>query len=428
MIGPDITDPAHADDLDRKDELAPFRERFVVQDPDLIYLDGNSLGRLPRRTARRLREVIDDEWGGRLIRGWGEGWMKVPERVGGKIAWVIGAHPDEVILADSTSVNLFKLAWAALKARPGRHRVVTDDLNFPSDLYVLRGACEQSGGGRTLDVIPSADGIHGPVEALQAAIDEDTALLSLSHTAFKSAYTYDMAALTREAQQAGALVLWDLSHSAGAVPTDLAGAGADLAVGCTYKYLNGGPGAPAFLYVRRDLQESLANPIPGWMGGADMFAFHPEYRAAPGLRRFLTGTPPIVSLSTVEPAVDLLLEAGMDRIRTKSVRQTEYLIALWEQELAPRGFALHSPTDPQQRGSHLSLGHEHGRAIDLALIHEGKMLPDFRRPDNIRLGVAPLYTSFRDLHRAVETLARIVDQQLWKHYEGEARRGRDVPE
>lgn len=401
--------------LDATDPLSAFRERFVIADPELIYLDGNSLGRLPRATGERLATVVEYEWGERLVRGWGEGWFDAPQRIGGKLAGLLGAAADEVVLADSTSVNLFKLALAALLARPDRRVIVTDDLNFPSDLYVLESAARLAGG--SVRVVPSADGIHGPVEALLAALDGDTALLSLSHTVFKSGYTYDMAALTAAAHRAGALALWDLSHSAGAVAVALNGAVADLAVGCTYKYLNGGPGAPAFLYVRRDLQDQLANPISGWIGRRDPFDFALDYAPAPGIGRFLTGTPPILSLSAVEPGVDLLLEAGMARLRARSVRLSEYLIVRWEERLAPLGFRLNSPRDPARRGSHVSLGHADGLRINLALIHDQKVLPDFRRPDNIRLGIAPLYNSFADIHTAVERLRAVVVDRLYERYD-----------
>ncbi len=401
--------------LDATDPLSAFRERFVIADPELIYLDGNSLGRLPRATGERLATVVEYEWGKRLVRGWGEGWFDAPQRIGGKLAGLLGAAADEVVLADSTSVNLFKLALAALLARPDRRVIVTDDLNFPSDLYVLESVARLAGG--SVRVVPSADGIHGPVEALLAALDGDTALLSLSHTVFKSGYTYDMAALTAVAHRAGALALWDLSHSAGAVAVALNGAVADLAVGCTYKYLNGGPGAPAFLYVRRDLQDQLANPISGWIGRRDPFDFALDYAPAPGIGRFLTGTPPILSLSAVEPGVDLLLEAGMARLRARSVRLSEYLIVRWEERLAPLGFRLNSPRDPARRGSHVSLGHADGLRINLALIHDQKVLPDFRRPDNIRLGIAPLYNSFADIHTAVERLRAVVVDRLYERYD-----------
>lgn len=407
----------HARALDAADPLTACRERFVVADPDLIYLDGNSLGRLPVATAARLDDVVGHEWGNRLVRGWNEGWFEAPNRIGDKVARLLGATAGEVILADSTSVNLFKLSLAALLARPDRHTIVTDDLNFPSDLYVLDSAARLAGRDVSVRVVPSADGIHGPVEALRAAMDSDAALVALSHTVFKSGYTYDMAALTDAAHRAGALALWDLSHAAGSIVVDLRAAGADLAVGCTYKYLNGGPGGPAFLYVRRDLQDALANPISGWIGRRDPFDFALDYAPAPGIQRFLTGTPPVLSLAAVEPGVDLLLEVGIDRLRERSVRLSEYLIALWEARLAPLGFRLNSPRDPAHRGSHVSLGHDEGLRINLALINDMKVLPDFRRPDNIRLGIAPLYNTFTDLHAAVERLRAVVLDHLYERYD-----------
>jgi kynureninase len=414
------TDAAYAAELDAADELAPFRAAFVDEEPELIYLDGNSLGRLPRAAAARAEELVRGQWGGRLIRGWNEGWFDAPERVGAKIAQLIGAAPDEVIVADSTSVNLFKLAVAALRAQGGRRLIISDTLNFPSDLYVLQGAVELLGGGHALELVPSDDGIYGPAEALAGRLDGDVALLTLSHTTFKSGYTYDMAALSGAARAAGALTLWDLSHSVGSVPVDLTAAGADLAVGCCYKYLNGGPGAPAFLYVRRELQERLANPIAGWMGQRDLFAFDLAYRQAPGIRGFLSGTPSVVSLGLIEPGVDLLLEAGMARLRAKSERQSEYLIGLWEQLLAPLGFTLNSPREARWRGSHISLGHPQALGIDLALIRELGVLPDFRTPDNLRLGLAPIYTSYGDIHAAALRMARSVAEGRYAKYMAEA--------
>jgi len=416
MPDQNLTDPAYAGHLDTRDPLAHFRDRFVIDDPDLIYLDGNSLGRLPKATLALADDLVRQQWGAGLIRGWNDGWFTAPERIGAKIARLIGARPDEVIVADSTSVNLFKLVAAALRARPGRPRIVTDDLNFPSDIYVLQGAIDLLDKGHGLDIVNSADGIHGPEEALRAGLDEQAALLTLSHTAFKSGYTYDMGGLTAAAHAAGALALWDLSHSVGALPIDLTAAGVDLAIGCAYKYLNGGPGAPAFLYVRRDLQESLANPITGWMGQQGLFDFGLDYQPAAGARRFLTGTPPIVSLALIEPGVDLLLEAGLDNLRAKSEAQSAYAIGLWEAMLAPLGFTLNSPREPHRRGSHVSLGHAEGLRIDLALIDALKVLPDFRAPDTIRLGIAPLYTSFRDIHTAMTRLRAVVAERLYERY------------
>lgn len=414
------TDAAYADELDAQDTLAHFRDRFVIADPDLIYLDGNSLGRLPKATAALADDLVNRQWGTQLIRGWNNGWFAAPERIGAKIAQLIGAQPDEVIVADSTSVNLFKLVVAALQAQRGRTRILTDDLNFPSDLYVIQSAIDLLDQRHELNISSSPDGIHGPAEALRAALDQQTALVTLSHTVFKSGYVYAMNELTAAAHAAGALILWDLSHSVGSVPLNLSAANVDLAIGCTYKYLNGGPGAPAFLYVRRDLQHALSNPIAGWMGKRNLFDFAIRYQPASGLRRFLTGTPPMLSLALVEPGVDLLLEAGLDNLRRKSVQQSEYLIELWEAELAPLGFTLNSPRDYRCRGSHVSLGHAEGLRIDLALLNDMAVLPDFRAPDNIRLGITPLYTSFRDIHTAVQRLQEVVAKRLYEKYSADA--------
>jgi kynureninase len=412
-------DLAEARRLDAADPLALFRREFVIGDPRLIYLDGNSLGRLPRRAVARIREAVEREWGARLIRGWGEGWFTASQRIGAKLGALIGAAPDDVVLSDSTSVNLFKLAVAALRARPGRQAVVTDALNFPTDLYVLQGAIELLGQGHRLEVVQSQDGLTVSEAALADAIDRDTALVALSHTAYKSAFVYDLAAITALAHGAGALTLWDLSHSVGAMPIGLAAAGADLAVACTYKHVNGGPGAPALLYVRPDLQETLGNPVWGWFGRRDQFDMAPDYRPAPGILRFLVGTPPVLSLLAVEPGVDLLLEAGIERVRAKSIAQTEFLIRLWERELRTLGFTLNSPRDPARRGSHVSLGHPEALRIDRALIEEMGVLPDFRYPDNLRLGIAPLYTSFGDLHEAVARIARVVRDRRYARYPAE---------
>ena len=402
--------------LDAADPLARFRQQFAIPEPELIYLDGNSLGRLPLASTALAHDLVERQWGERLIRSWNEGWFSLPERIGGKLAQLLGAYPDEVTIADSTSVNLFKLAVAALHHQRGRTRILTDDLNFPSDVYVLQGAVAMLGAGHRLEVIASPDGVHAPVAALLERLDSDVALVVLSHTVFKSGYVYDMAAITAAAHAAGALVLWDLSHSAGSVPVDLAGAGANLAIGCTYKYINGGPGAPAFLYVRRDLQPLLANPISGWMGQHDPFVFGLDYVAEPGLRHFLTGTPPVLAVALIEPGVDLLLAAGMTALRAKAVQQTEYLIDLWEAMLAPLGYTLKSPRQAGQRGAHVSLGHAEGWRINQALIRDLGVLPDFRAPDNIRLGIAPLYTTFADLYTAAERLRRAVDEGIYARY------------
>jgi kynureninase len=414
------TDYAYASELDAHDPLAHLRERFVITDPDLIYMDGNSLGRLPRSTVTLADDLIQHQWGDRLIRSWNERWFTAPERVGAKIVRLIGAGPDEVIVADSTSVNLFKLVVAALRFQQGRSYILTDSLNFPSDLYILQGAIDLLDKQHQLAILPSLDGIYGPVAEIYDRLDGQTALLTLSHTVYKSGYIYDMPAITAAAHEVGALMLWDLSHSVGSVPVDLRAAQVDLAVGCCYKYLNGGPGAPAFLYIRRDLQDVLRNPISGWMGQLDLFNFEPEYRPATGLRHFLTGTYPVVSLSLIESGVDLLLEAGLDNLRAKSLHQSEYLINLWEEFLKPLGFKLNTPREAERRGSHVSLGHIEGLRIDQALIHEMNVLPDFRPPDTIRLGIAPIYTSYRDIYTAVMRMQKVVIDRLYEKYPKQA--------
>ena len=405
-----------AQELDRHDSLARFRDEFVIDDPDLIYLDGNSLGRLPKRTTARVREVVDHEWGQRLIRGWGEGWMSASQKIGAKIAQLIGADAGEVVVGDSTTVNIFKLVMAAIHARPGRHKLITDDMNFPTDVYVLQGAAKLAGANYRLAMIRSVDGITVPNETVISAIDHDTALVELTHTAFKSGYVYDMRAITEAAHRAGALMMWDLCHSVGAMPLDMHAANVDLAVGCTYKYLNGGPGSPAFIYIRKDLQAQLLSPIWGWFAQTNQFEMDLNFNPVPSITRFLAGTPSMLSLAPIEPAVDLIFEAGMYRLREKSVKQTEYLIALWEEMLAPLGVKLNSPRDANCRGSHVSLGHPDGLRIDRALIEEMKVIPDFRFPDNIRLGIAPIYTTYADIYNGITRLRRVIAERLYEKY------------
>jgi len=417
------TDISFAHELDAQDELASFREEFVVDDPDLIYLDGNSLGRLPKRTVNYMREVIEQEWGKRLIRAWNDGWIDTPTELGAKIAKLVGAQDDEILVTESTSINLFKLVAAALKIRQKRTRIVSDVLNFPSDLYILQGVIDLLGKNHHLKLIPSADGITIAPEAVDSAIDNNTALVSLTHIAFKSAFMYNMARVTEQAHQAGALMLWDLSHSVGAVPVDLNGCNVDLAVGCTYKYLNGGPGSPAFLYVRRDLQAQLNQPMWGWFAAENPFAFELDFTPAADITRYRVGTPPMLSLKAVEPAIDIFLEANMDRLRAKSIKQTEYLFFLAEQWLTPFGFTFGTPRRAEMRGSHVSLRHPEGYRINRALIESPppakKVIPDFRAPDNIRLGIAPLYTTFDEIHQALDRMRTIVTDKIYEQYSHE---------
>ena len=433
------TDPSLANLLDEQDELACFREKFVIGDLNTIYLDGNSLGRLPVDTMSHMQDAIERQWGERLIRVWNEGWNDTPRTLGDKIAKLIGAQPGEVLVTDSTSANLFKLAVAAIRAQPARPKIVSDALNFPSDLYIFQGIIDLLGEGHKLEMIPSQDGIHIQPEDVAAAIDEQTALVSLTHVAFKSAFMYDMQAVTELAHQSGALTLWDLSHSVGAVPVKLDEWGVDLAIGCTYKYLNGGPGAPAFLYVRRELQEKIMQPMWGWFAAQTPFEFDTIFTPANDISRFRVGTLPMLSMLAIEPAIEILLKAGMDRLREKSVQQTEYLLHLVREWLLPLGFSTGSPENASQRGSHVSLRHPEAYRINRTMIELPQMpdsfwknisqlngtmpvvsvIPDFHAPDNLRLGIAPLYTTFNDIYRALNHIRLIVEEEIYLHYSEE---------
>jgi kynureninase len=402
--------------LDEQDELASFRETFVFPEPDLIYLDGNSLGRLPRRTVERMRAAVEEEWGRDLIRGWNAGWWDSSRRVGDKIGRLLGAAPGQVTVSDTTSINLFKLVMVALGLRPGRDCIVSDVLNFPSDLYILQGCVRLLADAHHIHLVPSDDGLTVEPTVLFDAIDDQTALVTLSHVVFKSGFLYDAQAVTERAHKAGAMVLWDLGHSAGVVPIELDKWNVDFAVGCTYKYLNGGPGAPAFLYVRRDLQNEARSPIWGWFGQSSPFDFGLTYDPADGISRFLVSSPPILSTLAMEAGLEIVQEAGIERIRDKSVLLTSYLVYLVEGSLVPLGFALGSPKEPSQRGSHVSIRHPEGYRINRVLIEEMGVLPDFREPDNIRLGLSPLYTSFADVWEAVDRIKRVVDEKRYLRY------------
>ncbi|MBI5841642.1 MAG: kynureninase [Chloroflexi bacterium] len=417
----------YALELDKQDKLASYRGQFVIPDPDLVYLDGNSLGRLPKAAVERAKQIVEEEWGADLIRGWNKGWWEAPARVGDKIGQLIGAAPGQVLVSDTTSVNLYKLTMAALAASPEKKRIVTDTMNFPSDLYILQG-CVQTlspspfgrgirGEGYEIIRIGSRDGELTPdLAALESAINEDTALVTLSHVLFKSGYLYDMRRITDMAHRKGALVLWDLSHSVGVVPVALDDCNADFAIGCTYKYLNGGPGAPAFLYVNKAIQEKVTSPIWGWWGQNQPFAFSLDYIPAPGVNRFLAGTQPMLSLLTMETALDPILQAGMTAIRTKSVVMTEYASFLTDNLLAPFGFSLGSPRDPAKRGSHISIRHEEGYRINRVLIEEMNVIPDFREPDNIRLGFAPLYTSYVEIWEGFDRVRKVMEEKRFEKY------------
>jgi kynureninase len=399
-----VSDRGQAAALDASDPLREFRDLFELP-PDVIYLDGNSLGPLPRSTRDRLREVVEGEWGTRMIRGWDEGWIDLPVTVGDQIGGLLGAAPGQVVVGDSTSVCFYKLASAAFELRPGRTQIVTDVDNFPTDRYVLEGIAQQRG----LEIVwAQFDRTRGPVaDQVAPLVSEQTALVSFSHVSYRSAFVADLAAVTRAAQDAGALMLWDLSHSVGSVPVSLDADGADLAVGCTYKYLNGGPGAPAFMYVRRELLPEVGQPIWGWLGRRDPFEMGPGYESAAGVHRLLSGTPPVLGLVAVQQGAEITSRAGIDRIRAKGIALTELAISLVDSQLAEFGVSVASPRDSSCRGAHVAIAHPDARALCGALIERG-VIADFREPDVIRLGLSPLVTQYVDVWDSLEVLRSLV--------------------
>ncbi len=396
-------DRAAAQALDRADTLAPFRDRFPIPDGGPIYLDGNSLGRPSYEVQAALSAGIV-EWESQLVSGW-QRWIDLPGAAGDRLGGLIGAAPGQVRVCDSTTVNLYKLADAALTYHPDRTVIVADANDFPTDRYVLAGLAEAR--GRQLRLLSSHPVAGLDLDDLVAAVDRRTALVCLSHVNYRSAARLDLAAVTELAHAQGALMLWDLSHSAGAVPVQLDAVGADLAVGCTYKYLNAGPGAPGYLYVRRELAGALHQPIRGWFGQQDQFAMGPAYQPAAGVGRFLTGTPPVLGLLAVQAAIDLLGEAGLDRLWEKCQALTGLLVQLVRQRLEPAGVTLASPADPARRGGHVSIAHPRAWPWCAALLDRGLVVADFRTPDVLRLGPAPLYTRFVDVYDAIEHIAEV---------------------
>ena len=391
--------------MDARDPLAAFRERFSLPE-GVVYLDGNSLGALPAATTGRMEHLIKTEWGRDLIRSWKtHDWIGAPRRVGDKIAKLIGADAGEVIVSDSTSINLCKLIHAAIEARPGRGVILSEPGNFPTDLYVAQGVIRSLGNRHTLR-------LETP-ERLIDAIDENTALLLLTHVHYKTAHVHDMHALTEAAHARGALVLWDLSHSAGAIDVALNAAQADLAVGCGYKYLNGGPGAPAFMFVACRHHDSMHPAMCGWMGHARPFDFIDQYEPAAGVQRFLCGTPPVMAIAALEVGVDLLVEAGTAALVEKSRKLAELMISLVEERCGAHGLRLIGPRDLRGRGSHVAFSHPDGYPIMQALIEHG-VIGDFRAPDAIRFGLTPLYTRYQDIWDAVERLHEILRSGCWR--------------
>jgi kynureninase len=387
--------------LDAADPLAFARDRFRIPDA-MIYLDGNSLGALPAVTAGRLTRTVEREWGDDLIASWNaHGWIDAPARVAAKLAPIVGARPDELLVADSTSVNLFKLLAAAVRARPGRSKILTRQRNFPTDLYVAQGLADMLG----LELRAA------PVEEIAGSVDDDTAVVTLTHVDYRGGAILDMAGINEAAHAAGALIVWDLSHSAGAITLDLDGTGCDLAVGCGYKYLNGGPGAPAFLFIAERLEDELTSPLQGWMGHADPFAFDDDYRPARGIARFLTGTPSILALAALDAGLDTFSGIAMRDVEAKARALSQLFV---DEAEARCGSEVHlaSPREPAERGSHVSFAHPEGHAVMQALIARG-VIGDFRAPDLMRFGFAPLYNSFEEIWRAAGHLGDILAAREW---------------
>jgi kynureninase len=389
-----------ARELDRSDPLASYRDHFVGAESSLVYFDGNSLGRPLKVTGPRLQRFVEQEWGGRLIRGWDEGWMELPGAIGDDLGRVVlGAAAGQTIVGDSTTVLLYKLLRSAAALRPGRSEIVLDRDNFPTDRYVAEGVARELGMTlRWVDADPS-EGITA--DLLAGVLGPHTAVVLLSHVAYKSAWVADVPTLTAMTHDAGALVVWDLCHSAGALPALLDEWGVDLAVGCTYKYLNGGPGSPAFCYVAAALLDEVTQPIQGWMGASEPFLMGPTYLPAPGIRRMLSGTPPIVGMLALQDMLALIERAGIDAVRTKSVGLTEHAIAVADRDLADVEVA--SPRDPDRRGGHVTLRHPRMREVTAALWRRD-VLPDYREPDGLRLGLSPLSTSYAEVERGIAAI------------------------
>jgi kynureninase len=393
--------------LDAHDPLAAFRTRFALPE-GVVYLDGNSLGARPKVAAARAQSVIGEEWGNGLIRSWNDAdWIGLPAKVGDKLGQLIGAAPGEVVACDSTSVNLFKLLSAAFVLRPGRRVLLTDRDNFPTDNYVAEGVAAFLDGKVEIRVLPA--------EEILAAIDQDVAVVSLTQVNYRTGRIYDMAKISAAATAMGALSLWDLSHSAGAIPVDLTGAGADLAVGCGYKYLNGGPGAPAYVFVPKRHHQAIRQPISGWLGHAAPFEFSGDFRPAPGIGRMLSGTPPVIALALLECGLDIIIEAGMDALRVKSMALSDLFISLITQHCDGHGLELISPQDANLCGSQVSYSYENGFGAMQALIARG-VIGDFRQPNVMRFGFAPLYVTHIDLWDAVQALRAVLVGAEWKKF------------
>jgi len=402
--------------LDKKDPLAEFRTHFVLT-PNEIYLDGNSLGKLPKAAQKAVQDTVAKQWGERLIRSWNEAWLELPSRLAEKYAKLLQVSKEEVIIGESTSVRLYQVLHALAKSDLSPKHLGTDNLNFPTDLYVMEGIAQDFSFGE-MTQIDYGQEIEADLEILKTTIKEKPGIYCLSLVSYKSSYLYPMKVLNLWAEQHRSILVWDLSHAVGAVTIDLKETATKIAVGCSYKYMNGGPGAPAFLFIQKALQRKLANPIQGWFGHKNPFAFESDYHPNQGIDRFASGTPPILSLQAMEAGVDLALKAGIKNIRKKSVLQSEFFLEGVREKLLPLGYQLESPTDPECRGSHVTLSHPASWKICQSLLQgtskDSKIIPDFRPPHFIRFAITPLYTRFEELQKVIFRLESIV---LTKEYQ-----------
>ena len=410
-------DIEHARSLDRTDPLAAFRDRFVITDPGMCYLDGNSLGRLPKATAEAVQKVTVEEWGGELVTGWSH-WIDMAQMVGDQLGSVVlGAKPGQVLATDTTSVNLYRLAIAAIKDRPGRSTIVVDEANFPTDRYILQGIADDL--GLRLVTIPNEDPTVAEFERitpelLAQYVNDDVALVCLQVINYRSGARQEVAALTEVARSRGAYLLWDASHAVGALDLQFDAWGVELAIGCTYKYCNAGPGAPGWLYVRSESQDVLDAPIQGWFAQRDQFTMGPKFDRAPGIRGFQIATPPVTGLTSIATSMSLIEEVGMAAIEAKAGAGTDFMIELFDAWLSPMGFELTTPRGSADRGGHVSLTHPEAARIAVAMRDVANVIPDYRKPDTIRVAVAPLYTSYEEIYTGFERTRDLVSSGRYR--------------
>lgn len=410
-------DISQARSLDAQDPLRSFRERFVIADPDQSYLDGNSLGRLPKQTAEAMHRMIVDGWGGELVTGWGN-WIDAAQRVGDQLGSVaLGAKSDQVLVTDTTSVNIYRLALAAINDRPGRKTIIIDEANFPTDRYIFQGIAQDL--GLHLVTIPNEDpsvADHERItsDILDGYLNDDVALVCLQVVNYRSGARQDVAALTELVRRHGAYLLWDASHAVGLVDLRFDDWGVDLAVGCTYKYCNSGPGSPAWLYINEAVQSSMRTPIDGWFAQQNQFDMGPVFERAPGMRGFQIASPSIVGSTSVSSSMSLISEAGMPAIEQKAGRGTDFMIELFDAWLAPLGFGLETPPSAPQRGGHVSLTHEHADRISVAMRELANVIPDYRQPNTIRVAVSPLYTSYEEVFLGFERTRDLVADRRYE--------------